>query len=1135
MAHIIEICNPFEPLRDSKTTLHAGNITIADWLRLRFPGFIKFEKPTLCIVNGNYILQAQWETFVIRENDVVNIVTLAQGLDPITWFYIAVALFSIASVVLVLSIPKPKLPGEQPDASPIYDLRGQNNQNRFGNPIEVAYGKVRMWPSYAARPYNRFKDNDQYQYQLLCLGQGKFEIHEIRIEDTALSEFADIVYEIYEPGEEVTLFPDNVITSVEVGGIEMLATNEAGFDGLTGAFVANPTGTQTNRLEVDISFPTGLYLTDKNGALGYLTINCFFEYREIDADGAPIGDWTEFINFSRAMAVAQPQRFTVGADVPAGRYEVRGQRTGNKNLSNNAQNTLRWEQLRAFLPSTKDYGNVTLLAIAARATNNLNDTASNRVNVIATRKLPIWNGTEWSAPTATRSISWAACDVLRAIYGAQLDATYIDLPKLLALDADWTADERFFDFVFEQKTSVWDALRTIFRVGRALPMLEGSLVSCVRDIPQTVPKAAFNQDNIVAGSFKWDMVLAGSDDFDGVQIQYTDPTSWQNKTINCGVGDDPAAADMINPEKITLAGCTDRQAAWEEGLYIRACRKYFRENISFQTGLEGLLPAYNSLIMVSHDVPKWGKAGRVTAYDDGSQTLTLSQPVDFTGGSKVVYLRKKNGDVFGPAAVTAGATEFEAVLADALDEDDYFFDNMHELPLFFFGTTGTAAQLCKVVLLSSTTEDTVDVKAIVLGDFNVFAGDDSDAPALPTIVLPPPANPGVAHFANCGLTAYVPNPSNALEGQFVWPLVTGAVSYRVQQSANGSDWVDLGMTAGNFKNVSVTPGQSLHLRVAPLSGGGAQGAWCSPPSGPGAGDPPGNDDDYADIVWIRGGHGASVRCKGRGGDAYLCGRGEFVEESVPPRVYKRMTASGGVHGEVYPDNTCTGPHGYFDIEWNGDAIWTPATEGDLSECTLDNGMDSAVSTDGGTVGHSSIPTDHDVGPSGCYSDNTKSTTSQQEVNTGACCDIGFGVAWQKHTGTRTLALSDEDTDQAALDRLKGTFPAWADIDWDLPCMVIEGCCQTAWGMRGAGEYSFNYVEKKAEITASGMSAAGLSRCVASVWRHLIDGDGSDAALAEEHELVTFADGGGDVSFEFDLPTLQGYNYYIHDLKFYVLV
>ena len=56
--------------------------------------------------------------------------------------------------------------------SPTYSLQAQGNQARLGNPIPVIYGRHLIYPDFASQPYYKYIDNEQFVYQLHCLGQG---------------------------------------------------------------------------------------------------------------------------------------------------------------------------------------------------------------------------------------------------------------------------------------------------------------------------------------------------------------------------------------------------------------------------------------------------------------------------------------------------------------------------------------------------------------------------------------------------------------------------------------------------------------------------------------------------------------------------------------------------------------------------------------------------------------------------------------------------------------------------------------------------------------------------------------------------------------------------------------------------
>jgi sulfur carrier protein ThiS len=730
MATIVEINNPFEPMKETRVSEHPGGITIKEWLEQN--GGLPRKQQFVCIINGKHVPVTEWEFRRIAPDDVVNIVAQV-GYNFL--IYAVIALVAAAAVAIALSVPKPTIPGQLPEADPVFDLKGQKNQIRLGSPIEVPYGRNRLWPSYAARPYNQYIGNDQYLFQLFCVGQGEYDDFDSYIEDTPLGNFPGVEWAIYPPGEPVVLFPDNVITSVEVTGVELFGSNQSEFAGESGPYVLNPANTDANRLEVDVVLPGGLYFAGSDGKLKPRTVTAEFEYQEIDDSGTPIGSWTVAFLFSQTLQTNTPQRFTLGVDVTPGRYQIRGMRTNVKDTDTNASDMLRWDGARAFLPSTKDYGDVTLYALKIRATNNLNDKSSSRFNTWATRKLPIYDsGTEiWSAPVATRSIVWAFCDVFRSAYGGRLDDEFFDLEALLALETVYDGLGWNFDFVFDQRIGVWEAAKVIARAGRAVPMLDISRVTMIRDYLQTVVSAVYNQENIVKDTFKLDTVFADQDEYDGVEMEFTNPNTGLPDYVKCLVGDDAGE----NCEQIKFPGCRDRNRAFEEGMYIRRTRLLQRQNITFETTLEGRVPKYGNLIKVIHDTPKWGQGGLVKSIV--GTTVTLNEPVVFTTGTHKIGFRTRLGVVIGPYTVTAGAAPNIVELDSPIYTGELLFDDNTNLPLFYFGKANEDGTICKIVGLAPG-EDTVEVKAVVV-DNSIYG--DSDTPPTEIVPVVPPPVPDV--------------------------------------------------------------------------------------------------------------------------------------------------------------------------------------------------------------------------------------------------------------------------------------------------------------------------------------------------------------------------------------------------------
>jgi hypothetical protein len=719
------------------------------------------------------------------------------------------------------------------NGSPVYSLTGKQNQNKKDNAIESPYGRNRIYPAYAATPHNIYAGNDQYQYSLLCLGQGYYDIEALQFDDTAINKFKDVEWEVVDPGEAFTLFPDNVETSPEVAELELFGKNEKEHTGWTQPYVVNGPFTKANRIEIDLVLPNGLYsINQETGAMISQTVQAQFQYQEINDFGAAIGTWKtlkfqrvqivpstrkedirktqysvrEYSTFSVTLANATPQRFTLSGSVPAARYQVRGIRSNPRNRSLQAADGLKWEALRAFLPSVQDYGNVTLVAIKARASNNLNNNAAQKFNVICTRKLPTWHPTTgWTEPVITRSAIWAFVDILKAEYGGRLEDTFIDLEELYAMDQEVAAQSKFFDYIFDAKSNIWEVAKTIARVIRGVPIVNGSRISIVRDIPQTVAKAVFNAYNIIAGTFQWHLSFSTMTNYDGVEVEYMDDQNWKLETMQCLIDND--LGDFCEP--IRLSGITDRQRAYSEGLFIRAQQKYGRETLSFKTGIEGNLLSYGDLVLVSHDVPRWGQGGMVLSIDETHTILTLSEPVTFAAGVYKMILRKKDGAAYGPFVVTAGESEYHVVAAAPIDMTQFYFDNAHEKPLFQFGLENIESRKCQIVGIKPDSRDTVSLELVPYDD-RYYSFDSFDAPPRGSegVRALEPALPEVASLQ-----------VNKIPGtqEFVsvsWTPALGAKSYLLQMSTNNEDWITVQTQPRVTIHILRVNREYLYLRVA---------------------------------------------------------------------------------------------------------------------------------------------------------------------------------------------------------------------------------------------------------------------------------------------------------------------------------
>lgn len=807
----------------------------------------KTDQPFILLRNGQAVLRADWNQ-PVAEGDLIAVVLLPQGgggSNPLrTVLMLAVSVFApmagtwaagmmganlatgslaamavnvgsvmIGNALVNALIPPPKPPSTHQAQklaapSPTYNLQAQGNMARLDQAIPVQYGRMMSYPDFAAQPYTEFAGNEQYLYQLLCLGMGEYDIEAVRIEDTPVASFAEIDYEIVPPGGTVTMFPTSVITSGEVSGQEALTgTYLPAVDG----FVANAAGTQANILGLDMVTPRGLYqVHSESGNLLDASITFQTEARAIDDDGTPIGSWSVLGTHTLTAKTTTPRRVSYRYTVAAGRYEVRVLRTDTKQTGQYWGHELAWAGLRAYLPETRDFGDVTLIAMRMRASNNLSNQAARKINVIATRRLPIWNGTTWSAATATSSIAWAIADACRnTSYGAGLADSRIDLAGLLALDAIWASRQDEFCGRFDNAMTWWESVGKIAAAGRAKPYMQGGIVRVARDGPATIPVAMFSARNIKRGSFTLDYLLHTGDTADAVDVGYNDRNYWSPRRVRAKLPDSTAA----KPAKVELFGVTDRAQAYREGMYQAASNRYRRRIAKFATEMEGFIPSFGDLITIQHDMPAWGQHAEAVAWDAGTRTLTLSEPPTWGAGTHYIGLRTKAGGVSGPYAVTAGATAYQVVL-DADPTPAPYTGSDYERTHVVFGWADTWSQPARVVAVRPRGLYEVQIEAITEDPSVHTAETGTTAPPIQTSQLTTLYTaPAIA-----GLTMASSTSDNS-KALLSWTPAPGADSYQIEMAAGvdpydpNTIWTRVGETSANNYAVTALYGAQTLIRV----------------------------------------------------------------------------------------------------------------------------------------------------------------------------------------------------------------------------------------------------------------------------------------------------------------------------------
>jgi hypothetical protein len=579
-------------------------------------------------------------------------------------------IFLSGSMLITSLIPGPKSYTVPNIQAQTYSLSAQQNLARLGAAVPTAYGRNKLVCDVISQPWYDFVDGRQRVMQLFTCGEGYYDIEAIRAGDGVIwrnggltPAYSDVEIEVCPPGTAVTLFDDNVVTSPEVQGIEALGPNQEDHKVL-GPFVCSKSGTRATKLQYDVFLPSlGTLLADQH--LDPATVSWRVIASTIDDEGNPTSDGEVRDEKTLTLSTKSPIRKTYEMNLPGShRWQVTFERTNNKSTDNLVSDTLQWLSLRTFLPSKLVYNDVTVIAVRGTGTVNLNGNALQNVNVIATRKLPIYNPETkaWTDLTPTRKIAAAVSHCLRAV-GGMADKV-IDLDLLWGhLDATWTERGDTFDFQFGDRKGLWqDALEPILSAGRARPLMVGNRVTFFRDEPKAVYDGGmFTPLNMVANTFTLDINLTNGSSMDALVAVYRDQVTWTEKRVLCKM---PwSTATLESAPEVQFLGAGSRAQAYREGMFRLADGWYRRRRSTFTTTREGTLTLPGQKALLSHYIADfWGKSAAaedLTAGDTVSiggvdvhrDLITLSEPWSRpinAEGDNVIAMTTPDGKVYGP-------------------------------------------------------------------------------------------------------------------------------------------------------------------------------------------------------------------------------------------------------------------------------------------------------------------------------------------------------------------------------------------------------------------------------------------------------------------------------------------------------
>lgn len=337
------------------------------------------------------------------------------------------------------------------------------------------------------------------------------------------------------------------------------------------------------------------------------------------------------------------------------------------------QDEIKWADLYSVSPVSKThFGNKTTIHTITQANARATAVKSRQLNCIASRLLPIFDGTSFSGAfdatglhvSGTIAATSKLCDIIAAVsvdpkIGGRDLATEIDMAQIWGvqqqLDA-WNTECGQFNFTFDSDNiSFEETLIIIADAGFCIPYRQNGKIRLALDQLQTASTALFTHRNKKPNAEIITRRFANDTDYDGVKFVYVDPDSNTSETITL-----PLDGSYTKLKPFEIAGIRSFAQAW-----LRANREYQkligqRETIETTTtpDARSLLP--NARIDVVDNTRFKSYDGEVIG--QSGLELTLSQDVAFTPAlPHSIVLMRRDGSLQS-IPVTAGGAPNKVVL-----------------------------------------------------------------------------------------------------------------------------------------------------------------------------------------------------------------------------------------------------------------------------------------------------------------------------------------------------------------------------------------------------------------------------------------------------------------------------------------
>lgn len=268
---------------------------------------------------------------------------------------------------------------------------------------------------------------------------------------------------------------------------------------------------------MSVNFAGGIYHMKKDGSYSREDVTIRIAYRKIGDE-----EWTADSHDVWGNSTDE-KGFTYEYDVPEGEYEVKVGLQGSEDSQANNQGS--WENLAGIIGEKQVYEGMTTVFCCVQSSNIFSGTNNNQISSFCTRQRNN-SGTRVEMSTIEDA----------AIYLVQ-SSKYFSMPARLDYAAFKDAQAKYWsgitvNGVFDEKSTFWDCLQDVLKIGFAEPVVRGNVISVAvdRSHKDEAYKYVFHADNII-GDVSVSYSYPTATTITEYEVQYTDPDTWKQAVV----------------------------------------------------------------------------------------------------------------------------------------------------------------------------------------------------------------------------------------------------------------------------------------------------------------------------------------------------------------------------------------------------------------------------------------------------------------------------------------------------------------------------------------------------------------------------------------------------------------------------